>query len=121
MDDELKFSGLSIEEQRNTGGGRLVTYFGVPAGNENLAITDILSCLAKGFVVKLSNDLDEGLEGLTMLRMTPSGFEMMIGGHGWSSKWKQTDEAEIVKIVKDLAPLNRGGHSNAQGSLSKPI
>jgi hypothetical protein len=119
--EEIKFSGLSIEGHRNIGGGRLLTYFAIPIGKEAAAASDILSCLAEGFEVMLNNDLDEGNEGYTQLRMSPFGLEIMTGGHGWSSNWKHIEEAEASAVVKDLAHLNRGGHRKARASFESVV
>jgi hypothetical protein len=67
----------------------------------------------------LRNDLDEGHEGCTLFRHSASGLETMIGGHGWSSNWKPTDEAGVLSDVAELADLNRGGHWSSQGSLDR--
>lgn len=119
MDNKMEFLGLSINEALTEEDKNGKIYFGIPADKQYLAMTDILSCLAKGFEVNLSNDLDEGSEGLTMLRMTSSVYEIRIGGHGWSSAWKLIDEAGIMEVVNNLAHLNRGSHWGNCGSLKK--
>jgi hypothetical protein len=123
MDRDMKFTGISIEEHRNIGGGRIETYFTMPAGKESLAASDILLCLAEGHEIMLSNDLDdgEGYEGCTFIRRSSSGgLEMKTGGHGWSSDWKPANEVEVTTTVKELAHRNRHGGRGNRGSFTSP-
>jgi hypothetical protein len=114
----MKFFGLSEEGSRDAG-GHIITYFGIPVGQEEAAGRDLLACLTDGFEVSLCNDLDEGLEGTTQFMLLPSGLVTKVGGHGWSSQWKPTDEAGFLSAVTELANLNRGGDWSRQGSLSR--
>lgn len=114
----MTFLALSVEGSRDAG-SHVTTYFGIPPGLEDVAGQDLLRCLADGFEVCLRNDLDEGHEGCTLFRRAPSGLETMVRGHGWSSKWKPTDEADVLSAVAELVEFNRGGHWSIQGSLDR--
>ena len=111
----MTFLGLSVEGTRDAG-SHVITYIAIPAGKEEAAGQDLIACLTEGYEVCLRNDLDEGLEGCTVFRRSTSGLETMIFGHGWSSKWKPTDEVGVLLAVTELAELNRGGH---QASLDR--
>src|SRR5262245_41278315 len=98
MASQLTFLGLSVEGTRDAG-GHITIDFAIPAGQEAAAGRDLLACLADGFEVWLRNDLDEGCEGCTLFRRTPSGLATMVGGHGWSGEWQPTDEAAVLSAV----------------------
>jgi hypothetical protein len=114
----MTFDALIIEGGRDAG-SHVLTYFAIPAGKEGAAGRDLLRCLADGFEISLRNDLDEGLEVCTVFRSSPSGLETLTFGHGWSSKWKSTDETSFLSSVAELAAFNRGGHWSTQGSLDR--
>ena len=129
----MKFSGLLIEGQRKIGGGRLLTYFVVPVRDEDLAVSDILAVLAEGYVVALNNDLDEGHEGVTELRITPSGLEMMTSGEltaiipvnenvAKAKGWVKIPLPDLVKRLKKIAAgrvLQSDDLVESAGDLSK--
>lgn len=114
----MTFDHLIVEGGRDAG-NRVLTYFAIPPGQEEDAGHDLLRCLADGFEVSLRNDLDEGGEGCTVFRGSPSGLETMRFGHGWSSNWEPTDETSFLSSVAELATFNRGGHWDTQGSLER--
>ena len=103
----MTFVGLSLGEQHDRGGA-IVMSFGILPGLESEAGLDVLAYLADGLEVALENDLDEGHEGVTSFRRTRSGLVTQIGGHGWQSGWKPTDDAGVLATVIELAVLNRG-------------
>lgn len=116
---QMTFLGLTVEGCRDAG-SHVITYFAIPPGKEEAAGCDLLVSLADGFEVLLRNDLDEeGHEGCTLFRRSPSGLETMVGGHGWSNTWKPTDEASFLSAVVELAKFNRGGHWSTQASLDR--
>jgi hypothetical protein len=108
----MTFRGLSLGGEHDCG-GCVVVAFGIPTGLEREAGLDVLACLADGLEVSLRNDLDEGGEGSTSFRRTPTGLVRLVGGHGWQSGWKPTDEAGVLASVTELAEHNRSN----QGSL----
>ena len=108
----MAFRGLLLGGGQD-GGGRVVTSFSIPPGLESEAGHDVLACLADGLEVRLGNDSDEGSEGMTSFRRMPSGFVIQVGGHGWQSDWKPTDDASVLNAVRELAAHNRDG----QGQL----
>jgi hypothetical protein len=114
----MTFVGLSLEDSRDAG-GHVITYFAIPAGRESAAAGDLLGCLAAGWEVCLRNDLDEGGEGCTFFRRSPSGLVTMTSGHGWQGEWRPLDEAGVLAAVVELAGLNRGGHWSTRGSISR--
>jgi hypothetical protein len=111
----MAFLGLSLEGTRDDG-ICLITNFAIPLGRESEAGRELLACLADGVEVCLRNDADEGGEGCTIYRRSPSGLVTMCGGHGCQSDWKPTNEAGVLVAVAELAAHNRGG-LGAQGSL----
>jgi hypothetical protein len=94
-----------------------VTEFGVVAGREHAAATELLRRLDGGAEVSLCNNLDEGREGRTDFRKLAGGYETRTGGHGWQSPWGPTDRASVHAAVVRLAGLNRGGHWSTSGTL----
>lgn len=104
--------GLSLGGEYDSGGCTAIA-FGIPKGSEREAGLDVLACLADGLEVSLRNDLDEGGEGSTSFRRTPTGLVKRVEGHGWQSGWKPTDEGDVLASVTDLAEHNRSN----QGSL----
>jgi hypothetical protein len=114
----MTFLGLSVEGSRGDR-GKVIIYFGIPAGRELVAGGDLLACLAEGAEVCLRNNLDDGGEGYLFFRNSPSGLVTMIGGHGWQSEWKPTDECAVLSAVAELADFNRGGHWSTQGSSAR--
>ncbi len=114
----MVFLGISLEGDRETGGCS-ITCFAIPPGHESAAGRDLLACLADGVEVCLRNDLDEGGEGCTLFRRSPSGLVTKVGGHGWQSEWVPTDEASVLASVAELAVLNRGRHWGEQGMLTR--
>ena len=106
----MAFRGLSLGAERDRG-GCVITSFSIPQGLESEAGHDVLACLADGLEVALGNDLDEGGEGLTSFRRGPSGLVVQVGGHGWQSDWKPTDDAGVLAAVTELAAHNRNGRA----------
>src|SRR5262249_24498982 len=111
-DAHMTLRGLSLGGERDCG-GCIVVSFGIPTGLERGAGLYVLACLGGGVGVSLRNDLDEGGEGSTSFRRTPTGLVKLVGGHGWQSGWKPTDEAGVLASVMELAEHNRSN----QGSL----
>lgn len=114
----MQFDALKIEDPGVAKIGGTIS-FSIPVGHEATAAQELHACLNAGFEVQLRNDLDEGLEGYSLFRRTPSGLEFKVGGHGWSGSWKPLDEASFTATIAELAPHNRGGHWSLLGSLSR--
>lgn len=113
----MRYKALALEGKQDVGGR--TTHFSIPAGREAEAARDLLNCLAVGLEVCLSNDLDEGHEGVTFFRRTDEGLSTKVGGHGWQGDWWPIEEAGFIAVVAELAPHNRGGHWSTQGQLRK--
>jgi len=109
-------SALLFEGERDAGGA-IRTYFGIVARHEQEAGVQLLGYLHDGAEVCLRNDLDEGGEGCTYFRKTPTGISTMTGGHGWQSEWKPVGDQAVIVAVAELANLNRGGHWSRQGTI----
>ncbi|HEY1399036.1 hypothetical protein [Roseateles sp.] len=116
--EDMKFNALVVEETRGDGEGE-ITNFSIPVGREADAALELLALLAAGHEVSLSDDDDEGLEGLHMLKHSPDGLVMRQGGHGWSGTWQPVAREQAVETILSLAPLNRGGNGSACGSFSR--
>src|SRR5579862_3317077 len=108
----MAFRGLSLGGGQDSG-GCIVISFSIPPGLESEAGLDVLACLADGLEVCLGDDSDEGSEGMTSFRRMQSGLVIQVGGHGWQSDWKPTDDVGVLDAVRELAAHNRNG----QGQL----
>lgn len=114
----MTFLGITAEDKRDAG-KQFITYFGIPAGQEQAAGQDILNSLNEGCEIILKNDLDEGREGCTSLRRLSTGLEARVGGHGWQGEWKPINQEDVLVVVTALAKFNRGGHWSRQGSIAR--
>lgn len=118
MNPQPPQNALQIEDHQDTGASSL-SWFSIPAGQEQPAAQALLQCLAEGAEVSLCNEGDEGNEGTTRIRRSVDGLEMRVVGHGWTGSWTPIDENGFVEVVLKLSALNRGGHWSRQGRISK--
>jgi hypothetical protein len=110
---------LILLDTRDTGAA-IVTEFGIAPAREREAGARLLDHLRRGAEVWLRNDLDEGGEGCTQFRHGPGGYWTAVFGHGWTGRWKPTDEAGVLTAVAELAELNRAAGAGDRGEIRYP-
>lgn len=113
--------GIRIIDSRNTG---LRTRFDFIIERESIdvAITGLLEALERFDEFALADHRKGDYEACSTFRATSAGFEMMTGGHGWSSEWHNLDHTAALIELSRLAEYNHGpdrsncGHLIARGA-----
>jgi hypothetical protein len=81
------------------------------------AITGLLDALKRFDEFVLADHRRGDFESCSTFRATSTGFEMMTGGHGWSSEWHCLDYTSALIELTRLAEYNLGPHWSNCGHL----
>ncbi|XZE18270.1 hypothetical protein SH449x_002207 [Pirellulaceae bacterium SH449] len=108
--------GIRITNSRNIGLAIRFEFF-IERDAIDVAIIGLLEALERFDEFALADHRKGDYEACSIFRATSAGFEMMTGGHGWSSEWHNLDHTAALIEMNRLAEYNHGPHWSNCGHL----